>query len=101
MQQCIQLSITNHPFGLILFLLILTYFLLYADISEQILFQLKFFIRQPEAAVSGTGACNCPGSGDLSTVEPPVPIPNTEVKRCSADGSLTTGLARVGRRQDN
>ena len=35
-QQCVQLSITNHPFDLILLLSysIYTYFLLYADISE-------------------------------------------------------------------
>jgi hypothetical protein len=32
-------------------------------------------------------------------VAPPVPIPNTEVKRCSPDGSTATGRARVGRRQ--
>src|SRR6478752_5245080 len=39
-------------------------------------------------------------SGDHSAVEPPVPIPNTEVKRCSANGSRTTGPARVGRCQN-
>ena len=39
------------------------------------------------------------GSGDNSAVAPPVPIPNTEVKRCSPDGSTATGRARVGRRQ--
>jgi hypothetical protein len=38
-------------------------------------------------------------SGDHSAVAPPVPIPNTEVKRCSPDGSTATGRARVGRRQ--
>ena len=38
-------------------------------------------------------------SGDNSAVAPPVPIPNTEVKRCSPDGSTATGRARVGRRQ--
>ena len=38
-------------------------------------------------------------SGDQSAVEPPGPIPNPEVKRCSADGSETIGLVRVGRRQ--
>ena len=38
-------------------------------------------------------------SGDSSAVAPPVPIPNTEVKRCSPDGSTATGHARVGRRQ--
>ena len=40
-----------------------------------------------------------PESGDHSAVEPPVPIPNTEVKRRSANGSLTKGHARVGRCQ--
>ena len=39
-------------------------------------------------------------SGDHSAVDPPVPIPNTEVKRCSPDGSATIGCARVGRRQN-
>ncbi len=39
-------------------------------------------------------------SGDISVVAPPVPIPNTEVKRCSPDGSTATGRARVGRRQN-
>ena len=31
---------------------------------------------------------------------PPVPIPNTEVKRCSPNGSASLGCARVGRRQN-
>ena len=39
-------------------------------------------------------------SGDPSAVAPPVPIPNTEVKRCSPDGSASIGCARVGRRQN-
>jgi hypothetical protein len=39
-------------------------------------------------------------SGDSSAVVPPVPIPNTAVKRCSPDGSATQGRARVGRRQN-
>ena len=39
-------------------------------------------------------------SGDINVVVPPVPIPNTEVKRCSPDGSTATGRARVGRRQN-
>ena len=38
-------------------------------------------------------------SGDSSAVAPPVPIPNTAVKRCSPDGSTAIGRARVGRRQ--
>ena len=38
-------------------------------------------------------------SGDPSAVEPPVPIPNTEVKRCSPDDSAPIGCAKVGRRQ--
>jgi hypothetical protein len=38
-------------------------------------------------------------SGDHSVVDPPVPIPNTEVKRYSADGSAAIGRVRVGRRQ--
>ena len=40
-------------------------------------------------------------SGDSSAVVPPVPIPNTAVKRCSPDGSTAIGRARVGRRQNN
>ena len=46
---------------------------------------LRFQIRQP--------------SGDPSAVAPPVPIPNTEVKRCSPDDSASIGCAKVGRRQ--
>ena len=38
-------------------------------------------------------------SGDQSAVEPPGPIPNPEVKRCSADGSAAIGRVRVGRCQ--
>jgi hypothetical protein len=39
-------------------------------------------------------------SGGNSAVAPPVPIPNTAVKRCSPDGSTAIGRARVGRRQN-
>ena len=38
-------------------------------------------------------------SGDHCAMEPPVPIPNTEVKRRSADGSVELVYARVGRCQ--
>lgn len=38
-------------------------------------------------------------SGGHGAAEPPVPIPNTEVKRCSADDSRAKGPAKVGRRQ--
>ena len=38
-------------------------------------------------------------SGDPSAVDPPVPIPNTEVKRCSPDDSACLACAKVGRRQ--
>jgi hypothetical protein len=48
---------------------------------------------------SSETASAVPHSGDISAVAPPVPIPNTEVKRCSPDGSTAIGRARVGRRQ--
>jgi hypothetical protein len=38
-------------------------------------------------------------SGDHGTVVPPVPIPNTEVKRCCADDSMAIGHVKVGRCQ--
>ena len=38
-------------------------------------------------------------SGGHSATEPPVPIPNTEVKCSNADGSATNDCARVGHRQ--
>jgi hypothetical protein len=38
-------------------------------------------------------------SGGHSTVAPPGPIPNPEVKRCSANGSVVKGYVRVGRCQ--
>ena len=37
--------------------------------------------------------------GDHSAADPPVPIPNTEVKCSDADGSATYDCARVGHRQ--
>ena len=37
--------------------------------------------------------------GDHSAADPPVPIPNTEVKCSHADGSATYDCARVGHRQ--
>ena len=51
--------------------------------------------KSPESSPDRTGL----PSGDQSAVEPPGPIPNPEVKRCSADGIGTTGPVRVGRRQ--
>ena len=36
--------------------------------------------------------------GDNTAVVRPVPIPNTAVKHCRADGSSPIGSARVGRR---
>ena len=38
-------------------------------------------------------------SGDHSSVAPPDPFPNSEVKRARADGSTAKGRVRVGRRQ--
>src|ERR1035438_10193796 len=35
--------------------------------------------------------------GSFAAVVPPVPIPNTAVKRCRADGSACIACARVGR----
>ncbi len=37
--------------------------------------------------------------GDNSLVEPPDPIPNSEVKRKRADGSVGSPHVRVGHRQ--
>ncbi len=37
--------------------------------------------------------------GDNSEMEPPDPIPNSEVKRFSADGSVGSPHVRVGHRQ--
>ena len=36
---------------------------------------------------------------DHRTLEPPDPIPNSEVKRCIADGSVGSPHVRVGHRQ--
>ena len=38
-------------------------------------------------------------SGDNRELEPPDPIPNSEVKRLSADGSVGSPHVRVGHRQ--
>ena len=37
--------------------------------------------------------------GDHRALEPPEPIPNSEVKRCIADGSVGYPHVRVGHRQ--
>ena len=50
-------------------------------------------------AVGKRNNCRAQHSGDLRSVAPPVPIPNTEVKRAFADGSASIGCARVGRCQ--
>ena len=52
--------------------------------------------RSPEVSLA-PGARR--DSGDHSAVEPPGPIPNPEVKHCSADGSAAIGRVRVGRCQ--
>ena len=38
--------------------------------------------------------------GDHSSLEPPDPIPNSEVKRTCADDSVRSPHVKVGRRQD-
>ena len=43
--------------------------------------------------------CQIPPPGDHSALDPPVPIPNTAVKRCSANGIRAIGPVRVGRCQ--
>src|SRR5689334_14173824 len=75
---------------------------LYVDFRESVFFE-KVMRSSPEN-VRGrqkfASACPEQLSGDHSAVAPPVPIPNTEVKRCSPDGSASIGCARVGRRQN-
>ena len=58
--------------------------------------------KRPRAGVAAKQRNASPArtSGDHSAVAPPVPIPNTAVKRCSPDGSPAIGRARVGRRQN-
>ena len=59
------------------------------------------FGHQSSASVRSTETASpARTSGDNSAVAPPVPIPNTAVKRCSPDGSTAIGCARVGRRQN-
>ena len=49
---------------------------------------------------SSSSAINCTSlSDDHSESEPPEPIPNSEVKRFSADGSVGFPHVRVGRCQ--
>ncbi len=60
-----------------------------------------FFVRfwPPDSWQSEISHFRFPSSGDFCVVVPPVPIPNTEVKRHSADGSACLACARVGRCQ--
>ena len=44
--------------------------------------------------------CNTDFSGDHSELAPPDPMPNSEVKRLSADGSVGLPHVRVGHRQN-
>jgi hypothetical protein len=60
----------------------------------------RYRLQRSASARSAATASPARTSGDPSAVAPPVPIPNTEVKRCSPDGSTAIGRARVGRRQN-
>lgn len=42
---------------------------------------------------------NHPSFGDHRAGVPPVPIPNTEVKPCTADDTALSGRGKVGNRQ--
>ena len=75
---------------------------LYVDFRESVFFE-KVVRSSPEnfrGRQKSASARPEQLSGDHSAVAPPVPIPNTEVKRCSPDGSASIGCARVGRRQN-
>ena len=65
-------------------------FYLYAVVRDP-----KFLFVSPDTLSNYVGW----QSGGHGTVAPPVPIPNTEVKRCCADDSMTKGYAKVGRCQ--
>ena len=66
----------------------------YAVVREQDVL-LKFWQQSEDAGHLAIGV-RLLSSGDFCVVEPPVPIPNTEVKRLSADGSACLACARVG-----
>src|SRR6185437_10943791 len=62
-------------------------------------FKIKVFVRQIDLTpVDGSSQRHKHFGGNTAVVRP-VPIPNTAVKRCRADGSSPIGSARVGRRQ--
>jgi hypothetical protein len=81
--------------------------LLYADVREPARFLEQLTMTtangsSPETLEKRQGVqsqSTIQPSGDPSAVAPPVPIPNTEVKRCSPDDSTSIGCAKVGRRQ--
>ena len=80
--------------------------LLYAIIREPVLLQsCQSFapLLGPQLAFEGEtltpDGLRFPGS--FAAVVPPVPIPNTAVKRCRADGSACIACARVGRCRGN
>lgn len=52
----------------------------------------------PVSAPCESMGCSLKIFGDNTAVVRPVPIPNTAVKHCRADGSSPIGSARVGRR---
>jgi hypothetical protein len=106
-QQCMQLTGTNHPSGLIPFGIACSKRPRYGsrgriEVGQILMNSMRMpgsgsllLLRPPEHQPRNAGLT----SGGQSAVEPPGPIPNPEVKRCSADGIGTTGPVRVGRRQ--
>lgn len=98
-----QPNSTNHPSGLF-------QLLLYSRVVGSVVcFQKKPFTLfscqgsipspSPPAAARGSPKTRAPSSGGHSIVEPPGPIPNPEVKRSRANGSVVIGHVRVGRCQ--
>ena len=59
-------------------------------------YTLYVVVREPRLPLDTLANVIGQQSGGHGTVAPPVPIPNTEVKRCCADDSMTKGYAKVG-----
>ena len=59
-------------------------------------YTLYVVVREPRLPLDTLANVIGQQSGGHGTVAPPVPIPNTEVKRCCADDSMTKGHAKVG-----
>ena len=88
MQQCIELTSTNSPFGLTIKFTLSIVVHLVTSVSSCIAHQIPSIVAYKLASAS----LRLTTLGDPSEGVPPVPIPNTEVKPLSPDGTARASV---------